>query len=92
MAGKKGASGGSRKPQLSPKVQKDKRKKIQVDALINLLMQNAKGEIQMDAQRLKSIEILLKKSLPDLQSITHTGDEDNPVRTSMTVEFVYSDS
>lgn len=79
MAGKKGKSGGSRKPKLSKRVQEEKRAKIQIDVLIKLLMQNAKGEVQMDSTRVRSIEILLKKTLPDLQSIELTGDDDRPV-------------
>jgi len=42
----------------------------------------ALGEIEEIANgRMKAIEILLKKSVPDLQSIELTGDEENPVVT-----------
>lgn len=44
---------------------------------------NSEGEtkpIELDSARLKAIEILLRKSLPDLSSITIGGDEDNPLK------------
>lgn len=55
------------------------RQKIQTSQLINRLEKSAFGEIDLTPQQLKSIEILLKKSLPDLSSVQLTGDADNPV-------------
>jgi len=52
------------------------RTKIQTSQLINRLQDNAFGNIELTSGQLKSIEILLKKTLPDLQSIEHTGDVD----------------
>lgn len=40
---------------------------------------DAGNEVELDAGRLKAIEVLLRKSLPDLSSISLTGDPDNPV-------------
>ena len=58
------------------------RDKIQATKLIQLLQDYALGEIEEIANgRMKAIEILLKKSVPDLQSIELTGDEENPVVT-----------
>lgn len=34
---------------------------------------------EIDAGRLKAIEILLRKSLPDLSAVTVRGDEDKPI-------------
>lgn len=53
------------------------REKIQTSQLVNRLMQDAKGEIELTSGQRKSIEILLKKSLPDLSAITieGTGEE-----------------
>ena len=51
------------------------RDKIQATKLIQLLQDYALGEIEEIANgRMKAIEILLKKSVPDLQSIELTGD------------------
>ena len=63
--------------------QDDVRKKIQATKLIKVLEDhalNAGGEISMS--RLKAIEILLRKSVPDLQAIQLSGDADNPVQVA----------
>lgn len=58
------------------------RAKIQASQLINVLQNHALGTSNEDlsASRLKAIEILLRKSVPDLQSIQLSGDEENPVQ------------
>lgn len=45
------------------------RSKIQTSQLVNLLMQHANGTIELSQTRLKAIEILLRKSVPDLSSV-----------------------
>jgi len=45
------------------------RKKIQTSQLVNRLMSYINGEIELDSGKIRAIEILLKKSLPDLQSV-----------------------
>jgi len=68
--------------------QDDVRKKIQASQLINVLQDHAlSGEGEISPTRMKAIEILLKKSLPDLSSIELTGSEDNPVKTINRVQF-----
>ena len=54
---------------------------IQTSQLVNRLQDFAlaKEGVEIDANRLKAIEVLLRKSLPDLSTVTHTGDPDNPV-------------
>lgn len=49
------------------------REKIQTSQLINRLQENAFGKIELTALQVKSIEVLLKKTLPDLQAIDHTA-------------------
>ncbi len=50
--------------------QEDVRRKIQVSQLINVLHGQALGEIEdLSPSRLKAIEILLRKSLPDLSAV-----------------------
>ena len=64
--------------------QDDVRSKIQASQLINVLQKHAlEGTKDFDPTRMKAIEILLKKSLPDLQSIELTGDPENPVGISI---------
>lgn len=64
------------------------RKKIQASQLINRLANHALGEVELSNTQVRAIEILLKKTLPDLQSIEHTGDPENPIQTKWTVEVI----
>lgn len=70
---------------FSPKHDEQTRLKIQTSQLINRLQQNAMGEVELSQGQIRSIEILLKKTIPDLQAIQHSGDEDKPIRH----EFVW---
>lgn len=45
------------------------REKIQTSQLVNRLQDHAFEKITLDKSRVKAIEVLLKKTLPDLQSI-----------------------
>ena len=40
---------------------------------------------------MRAIEILIKKTLPDLQSIELTGDNENPVEVVTRIELVDGD-
>lgn len=64
--------------------------KIQVTQLINRLEACAMGDVKLDAQQIKSIEIILRKLVPDLKStdMKLSGDSENPINTSLTVRFV----
>lgn len=57
------------------------RTKIQASQLINRLQNHALGlePLELKPSQLKAIEILLKKSVPDLQSVEVTGDTNAPV-------------
>lgn len=54
------------------------RERIQTSQLINRLQKNAFGEIELTPSQLKAIEILLRKSLPDLSAVQVSGDPDKP--------------
>ena len=58
------------------------REKIQTSQLIHRLQNHALSEEvnALKPRQLKAIEILLKKSLPDLQSTEITGDSDAPMQ------------
>jgi len=72
----------------SKEQQERTRAAIKTSQLINRLQDFALGgkdpktdePIEIDNNRLRAIEILLRKSLPDLASIQHSGDPDAPVR------------
>ena len=69
--------------------QEDVRKKIQASQLINVLQNHALTDgSELSMSRMKAIEILLRKSLPDLSAVTISGDSDNPVQTINRIELV----
>lgn len=45
------------------------REKIKVSQLVNRLNKFIKGEIDLTSQQVRAIEILLKKTVPDLSSV-----------------------
>jgi hypothetical protein len=47
----------------------DTRAKIQATQLINRLTAHINGDVELTSTQVRGIEILLKKTLPDLQSI-----------------------
>lgn len=49
--------------------QDEVRTKIQTSQLINRLTDHAFGEIELSASQITAIQILLKKSLPDLSQV-----------------------
>lgn len=53
------------------------REKIRVTQLINRLEKHALDGGHIEPTQIKAIEILLRKSLPDLSAVTHTGGTDN---------------
>lgn len=61
--------------------QEQTRSAIQTSQLVNRLQDFALGKegVDIDAGRLKAIEILLRKSLPDLSAVTVSGDDENPI-------------
>jgi hypothetical protein len=71
--------------------QDDVRAKIQTSQLLNRLADHALGIVELTATQVRSIEVLLKKVLPDLQSVELSGDEDNPVEVITRIELVDGD-
>lgn len=62
--------------------QDDVRAKIKTSQLINRLEDHAFGdEPLLDPSQVNAIKILLGKTLPDLQSVEHSGDADAPIVT-----------
>lgn len=53
--------------------QDDVRAKIQTSQLINRLEGHALGNLELSATQIKAIEVLIRKTLPDLQSVEHGG-------------------
>lgn len=69
--------------------QDDVRAKIQATQLIKILTDHALGNIEdLSQSRMKAIEILLKKSLPDLSSIELKNPDDEEFRVAGRIELV----
>jgi len=65
--------------------QEDVRKKIQVSQLLNVLQNHALGASEdLSPTRMKAIEILLRKSMPDMASVTVSGDSEQPLQHIVT--------
>lgn len=60
--------------------QDEVRAKIQASQLINRLTDHALNDTELSSTQIRAIEILLKKSIPDLSAIELSGDDDNPVK------------
>lgn len=68
--------------------QDDVRSKIQTSQLINRLTDHALGIIELSPTQVRAIEILIKKTLPDLSAVELTGDSENPVEFVNRIELV----
>ena len=62
---------------LNSRHQEMVRYKIQASALINSLQDNVNGKVDLNAGQIRSAEILLNKSLPNLSTIELEGDVDH---------------
>jgi hypothetical protein len=58
------------------------RERIQVSMLIKRLTNHIRGKQPISPTQLKAIEILLKKSLPDLAAVELTGNPDSPIKVT----------
>lgn len=52
----------------------DTRTRIKVGNILTRLQKHVDGEIDMSSTQLKAAEILLRKTLPDLTSVEHSGE------------------
>lgn len=68
--------------------QDEVRLRIQTSQLINRLTDHALGDTELSATQIRAIEILLKKSIPDLSAIEISGDEENPLQLVGRIELV----
>jgi hypothetical protein len=66
------------------------RLKIQTGNILNVLVQHVNGERNMSATQVSAGIALLRKVLPDLASVQHSGDETKPVNHKVVVEFIRS--
>lgn len=50
------------------------RERISSGALVDRLQKHAQGQIEMTSTQIKAAEILLRKCIPDLAAIQHSGE------------------
>lgn len=55
------------------------RDKIQASQLINRLTDHALGKTELTATQVRAIEVLLRKSVPDLSSVEVSGNAESPL-------------
>jgi hypothetical protein len=58
------------------------RAKIQTTQLVNRLTEHVNGEVKLEATQVTAALGLLKKSLPDLAAVQHTGKDGGPIAVS----------
>lgn len=58
------------------------RSKIQSSMLLNRLEKHVVGKVEMSPTQVRAAEVLLKKSLPDLQPVDESGDSTQKVKVS----------
>ena len=76
---------------LRPMHQDDVRAKIQTSQLLNRLENHALGTLDLSATQIKAIEVLIRKTLPDLSAVEMSGDADNPLEVYTRIELVDGD-
>jgi hypothetical protein len=64
------------------------RVKIKNSNILNALMEHVEGKREMSPTQVTAGLGLLKKVMPDLQAIQHSGDAENPVEVITRVELV----
>jgi hypothetical protein len=64
------------------------RDKIQKSNILNALIEHAEGRREMSATQVSAGLGLLKKALPDLNSVQISGDDENPVNLIHRIELV----
>lgn len=84
MAGQRGRTAGFRMSDAH-------RIKIQNSNILNALIEHVDGKRDMSSTQVSAGIALLKKVLPDLSTVTHQGDEENPINTVTRIELVAPD-
>jgi hypothetical protein len=81
-------AGPGNKARMRPRHQDDVRAKIQATMIIKGLVAHIAGEREMSATQVRAAEILLKKTLPDLASVEHSGPEGEAIQQRVEIHVV----
>jgi cob(I)alamin adenosyltransferase len=78
----------ARKGPLTETKLDEMRRRIKATLLLKKLEDHVLEGSEMSATQIRAAETLLRKTMPDLQAIQHSGDPANPVQTVSRVELV----
>ena len=83
----------AKRPRGRPKgvtLTEEHRDKIRKSNILSRLIKHAEGDekVEMTATQVQAALALMKKVLPDLSSVEHTGDQQNPLSVIHTIELV----
>lgn len=78
----------ARKGQLTETKLDEMRRRIKCTLLLKKLEDHALGEQEMSQTQIRAAEIVLRKAVPDLSAVQHSGDEDNPLQSIHKIELV----
>jgi hypothetical protein len=67
------------------------RTKISNSQILNRLLKHFDGEVELNQTQVTVGLALLKKVLPDLSNVQHSGDQDNPINHVHRIERVVVD-
>jgi len=62
------------------RMSEEHRVKIKNSNILNALIEHAEGKREMSSTQVTAAMGLLKKVMPDLQAVQHTGDDGGPVK------------
>jgi hypothetical protein len=62
------------------KIDDKTRDKIRTSQLLNRLNDHVFSDVEVSQTQMKAIEILLRKSLPDLSAVELSGNDDHPFK------------
>ncbi len=63
------------------------RKRIKTSMLAKRLEDHVLGKCELSASQVRAIEVLLRKTMPDLSAVALTGEDGGPIDLSLTVGF-----
>ena len=72
---------------LRPHHQDEIRAKIKTSQLINRLEDHALGNVELSPTQVRSIEVLLRKTISDLQSVQLTGGLEHDVKVTGALQW-----
>jgi hypothetical protein len=70
------------------RMSEEHRVKIQNSNILNALIEHVQGEREMSPTQVSAGLGLLRKVMPDLAAVNHSGDEENPISTITKIELV----